>query len=469
MTETGVALTGVWWRSLTVRLTVLATGVTAVVLLLVLAAVLALFTRQLNDSVRVGLEAQFTEVAALVPTGSTEAVSSEPFVQLFRGGRLVASSSALGAGNPLVSGPTDVTCPTQVNRRQDVRVAARVEPMPLQVLAQCLPDGQVLAVGVSVEPQVEARERLLALLAVAAPILLAMVAITVGRAVHAALAPVDALTRQAAQITAGPDTSRRLPPVPGGDEIARLARTLDQMLSRLAVAFARERAFIDDASHELRTPIAVLRGEIELALSDPHDTEGVEQSLRAALFEAERLSRLAEDLLTLARFGTDTGQPPGRVTDLHELLTETARRMARVGTLALTVDSPRSLSARIEPARLEQILTNLITNAEAAGASTAHLVARAVEPASRVLDDLVHEVVLSVQDDGPGFPPDFLPTAFERFSRADVARTRTTGAGLGLALVHALVAEAGGLVSADNRSRLGGAAVWVRLPAFNTG
>ena len=118
--------------------------------------------------------------------------------------------------------------------------------------------------------------------------------------VRAALRPVDALTRKAAEISSL-ESGRKLSPVAGDDEIARLARTWTACWPGLAFTFARERAFVDDASHELRSPIAVLRGELEPAVAALHDKAEVERSLRAALAETDRLTRLAEDLLLLAR------------------------------------------------------------------------------------------------------------------------------------------------------------------------
>jgi two-component system OmpR family sensor kinase len=241
--------------------------------------------------------------------------------------------------------------------------------------------------------------------------------------------------------------------VPGDDELARLSRTLDAMLGRLAVAFERERAFVDDASHELRTPITVLRGELELALSDLDDRGGVEQSLHAALGEAQRLSHLAEDLLVLARERAGGLVLQADPVDVRALLQRTADRLGTATGLDLRVDSAPLVLVG-DDTRLEQLLANLVTNAAEAGARTVLL--RGVQDGA--------DLLLQVEDDGPGFPPGFADSAFERFTRADQARTRTTGAGLGLALVAAIAAAAGGSVRATTSGGLGGACVQVRLP-----
>ncbi len=441
-------------RSIAVRVTLLATALTAGVVVLLLAGVLALFVRQLDVSVDDGLAVTLAELRAGVAERGPAALSGVPLAELYEGNRAVATSPAAGGGGDLLPDRDGIRCPARTCPGTGRPGSAGEDPVRIRVRAGCLPDGRVLAVAVSLQPQIDAAERLLVVLALAAPVLLAVVAAVVHRAVHAALRPVDALTRRAAEITAGPDTAGRMPTVDGDDEVARLARTLGDMLERLHRAFTREQAFVDDASHELRTPLTVLRGELELALSDLADSDEVERSLRAALAEAHRLGTLADDLLALAR----ERQPaaPQASVDLAEVLSGGRARLAAASATAVTVSAATGpLPVLVEPAALERVLGNLVTNAAAAGAGRVRL------SAARDGD----EVVLVVEDDGPGFPVDFLPSAFERFSRPDAARTRGRGAGLGLSLVAAVVEGAGGSVSADNAGGLGGAAVRLRLPS----
>ena len=280
-------------RSLATRVTLIATTATAAVMGLLLAGLLVAVTGQLAKTTEAGLQARSQDLEAALATGGPAALRAEPFAQLGEGDDARLS--------PALGDTTLVTAASRVGTfDRDVRRPG-LEDERLRVLARRLPDGRLLAVGVSRRPQEEAGERLLVSLAVAGPFLLLLVAVVVARSVQAALRPVEQLVRQARQISAAEDTGRRLPPLAGDDEIAHLSVTLDAMLARLAVAFERERAFVDDASHELRTPLAVLRGELELALADLEDRPAVEQSLRAALAESERLTRLAEDLLLLAR------------------------------------------------------------------------------------------------------------------------------------------------------------------------
>lgn len=439
-----------WRGSLATRLTLVATAVTAVALLVLLVALYAVLSGRYEDAVDMGLRARYADVQTAVTRGDATALTGERYAELHHDG-VVQRSPALQSAAPLVPDPAAVTS-TRLHDRT-LRLPARGSTEPLRVLAGRGPDGQVLAVAASRRPQQESARQLLVALGITGPLLLALVALVVGRTTRAALRPVDALTRLAERVSEGRDAARRLPPLEGDDELARLSHTLDAMLGRLAVAFERERAFVDDASHELRTPVTVLRGELELALSDLDDRAGVEQSLRAALHEAERLSRLAEDLLVLARESAGSLGMQCDPLDVRALLERTAVRLAPSTGLRVEVDS-RPLVAVGDAVRLEQLLSNLVTNAAEAGSSTVLL------HAHRDGDDLL----LTVEDDGPGFPTGFAQSAFERFSRADGARTRTTGAGLGLALVAAIAAAGGGSVRTATGGTLPGACVQVRLP-----
>ena len=218
--------------------------------------------------------------------------------------------------------------------------------------------------------------------------------------------------------------------------------------ARLRAALDRERVFVADASHELRTPLAILRAELELALRPGRRREQLEEAIRSAAEEADRLSALAEDLLVIAR--GDEGRLPLRPAPLEAdavLGTVAARFPGRAETRA-----PSGLGLRADPDRLQQALGNLVDNALRHGGTRVELAAERVDG----------RVELHVRDDGPGFPPEFLDTAFERFTRADPARGRG-GAGLGLAIVDLIARAHGGAAGACNRPA-GGADVWIALP-----
>ncbi|WP_127127815.1 cell wall metabolism sensor histidine kinase WalK [Georgenia sp. SYP-B2076] len=440
-------------RSLGARVTLVFAVGAAAALVLCLALLYLILSRQLVTALDDDLRDRSGDLVAAVAAGDVEAVVRDPLAQLYGAdGAVLTGSAALGDSRLL--------SPDGVRRvRAEVlrtRLLERGEDRALsavRVFSQRVDGTGVLSVAASVEPLHEARRRLLEVLVLAAPLLVAVLAIAGWLVVRAALRPVDVLTREAAAISTF-EAARGLPPVPGDDEIARLARTLDAMLGRLRVAFERERAFVDDASHELRTPIAVLRGELELALSAADDPEEVERSLRAALGEAARLSRLAEDLLLLARAQAGSLIIRRELADLLDLAVTEARRLAPVLGVRIHASGEPAFVLG-DPDLLRQVLANLAGNSAAAGATTVRVrVARDQEWA-----------MLEVADDGPGFPPGVRGSAFDRFVRGDRARTRgSSGAGLGLSIVRAIVAAHDGTVEARNGDPLGGAVVTAGLP-----
>ncbi|GAA3182768.1 sensor histidine kinase [Nonomuraea roseoviolacea] len=471
-------------RSLRVRLVLVTAVGASVALVLCLGLLYTVLDRQLRAAFDADLGRRAGDVAAAVSAGAPDVVPLDPMAQLYdSGGRPVAASPVLDGGRLLA--------PARVRAlRAELFTEASLpgrrggEPEEVRVLARRLADGRVLAVGIRAAPLQHARDRLLAALALAVPPLVLLVSAAAWAVVRAALRPVDTLTREAAAISSL-ENGRRMPSVPGDDEIARLARTLDGMLARLRVAFDHERAFVDDASHELRTPIAVLRGEIELALSAlsdaraacgrrdggdtavdlrarggrdagpgvPHDRLGeVERSLRGALGETERLSRLAENLLRLARAGSLPA--PAEPVDVPAVVRAEADTLRPLLGLRVEVTGdPLVVSADAD--RFRQVAANLMANSAAAGATTLSV---------RVGAGREWHVV-EFADDGPGFAPGLLESAMERFTRGDDARTRgRSGAGLGLPIARAVVAAHGGTMTIRNGLPLGGAVVTIRLP-----
>jgi two-component system, OmpR family, sensor kinase len=216
------------------------------------------------------------------------------------------------------------------------------------------------------------------------------------------------------------------------------AATLRPVLARLEAGLERERRFVAEASHELRTPLSLLKAELELALRRPRNPDELRAALTSAAEETDRLVRLAEDLLVLARADEGELQLRHEVVGAHELLDTVARRFAAAGR-RLEVDAPAGLTVTGDRLRLEQALGNLVDNAFRYGSGTVRLAARPLEGG----------LTLTVTDEGAGFPATFLPHAFERFRRADDARARGA-AGLGLALVQAVAHAHGGLATAAN-------------------
>jgi two-component system, OmpR family, sensor kinase len=313
--------------------------------------------------------------------------------------------------------------------------------------------GDVIVVARSLEAREESMQRLLRELLIAGPLALLLASLAGYGLAAAALRPVEAMRRRAAAVTGAAPT--RLPVPPSRDEISRLATTLNEMLARLEASLEHERRFVADASHELRTPLALLRAELEIALRRKRTHAELEATLWSAVEETERLSRLAEDLLLIAR--ADSSPMPLRRERVaaDELLGTVAARFARRGEReerTIRVEESDAL-VDADPQRLEQGLDNLVDNALAHGHGTVTLFARR-------RGDVVE---LHVEDDGEGFPAEFLPRAFDRFSRADEARGRG-GSGLGLSIVSLIASAHGGSVGAANKPG-GGADVWIALPA----
>jgi signal transduction histidine kinase len=301
-------------------------------------------------------------------------------------------------------------------------------------------------IGRSLEPREEALNRLVTDFLIGGPAAL-LLAILGGYALTgAALRPVEAMRRRAGAITAS-TPGQRLPVPPARDELSRLAVTLNDMLARLEAALEHERRFVDDASHELRTPLALLKTELELALRHPRTRAELEQTLQAAAEDTDRLVRLAEDLLLVARF--DQGRlpiRPERVSARSVLARASERfelRAAEHDRSLTLLDGPDAW-LEADPTRLDQAVGNLIDNALVHGAG----------PIVLSVEVVGSEVGLHVADSGPGLPDGFAGRALDRFSRADEARG-AGGAGLGLAIVDLIARGHGGRVALDRRDGRG--------------
>jgi signal transduction histidine kinase len=226
------------------------------------------------------------------------------------------------------------------------------------------------------------------------------------------------------------------------------------MLARLEAAFEHERRFVADASHELRTPLALLRAELELALSRPRSHAELEDALQSASEDTDRLTRLAEDLLLIARSDQE-GLPMRRemvsaLSLLHDVASRFVTRTAEAGR-RLVVEDDEDGIVDADPTRIEQALGNLVENSLRYGAGDIQLFVRRAHAG----------LELHVADEGTGFSEDFLPRAFDRFSRADEVRA-TPGTGLGLAIVDVIARAHGGSAYVTNRAN--GADAWIALP-----
>ncbi|SOD72792.1 hypothetical protein SAMN05892883_2129 [Jatrophihabitans sp. GAS493] len=324
--------------------------------------------------------------------------------------------------------------------------------------------GTVVAVGLSRDIVDEAVERAGKQLLLLGFIVLLIAAPGSWFLAGSALAPVERMRRQAAELQAN-DAGGGLTVPETRDEIGRLATTMNALLARLHDALERERAFVADAGHELRTPLTVLRGELELAQRPGRSNEELLATVEVAAEETERLIRLAEDLLVLAR---DEDSANLRLTrfDLVETLADATAlfdALALKRSVEIELDAPAALAVTADPDRIRRAVENLISNALRYAPAGSRVIVRAARAGD--------EVRIAVLDEGPGFPPELIPVVFERFRRGDVARTRggvddseQGGSGLGLAIVRNIMRSHGGDAEAANRNPGPGAQVTLHWP-----
>ncbi len=380
----------------------------------------------------------------------------DAFIQVYGAdGGLVESSPDVAAG-PLLT-PGQVANPGP--RSLVAEVTTTEETIPARMRIVPMPGGGALLVGAAIQDEEATLARLRPLLLVGGPLATLLASVVAWLVTGAALRPVERM-RQEAEAISGTDLDRELVVPRSGDELTRLGDSLNAMIGRLRTAVLRERRFVDDASHELRTPLANLHAELDLALSRPRSADELEAALRSALEESERLTRLAEDLLVLAR--ADGGRLPVRRQPeaLGTVLRETAARFearASAAGVALDVRADGAIVGRFDADRIRQAVSNLIDNALSSTPAGGRVFIHGSERDGGL--------AIVVEDTGTGFPADFLERAFEPFSRAEAARGREAGGtGLGLSIVRVIVDAHGGTVSARNRAD-GGAVVEIRLPA----
>jgi two-component system, OmpR family, sensor kinase len=375
-------------------------------------------------------------------------------------GELIATSrpdDAAAIDGETVSAARAARTESELEGLSGIEGRARVLAFPVETNDRRL----IGVVGASLEDRDEALASLAALLTVGLPVALALASLAGYLALGAALRPVEAMRRRAAEIYDA-SAAERLPVPVADDELRRLGETLNGMLARLEAGLERERRFVDDASHELRTPLTLHKTELELALRHAEGEDELRAAIASALEEVDRLTQLAEDLLVVARTGEDGLALKPESVAVGELLASVADRFAtraREAGRAITVEPvvPAEVAVDADPARLEQALTNLVDNAVRHGEGEVRLSARADRG----------RVVIHVTDRGEGFPPGFAERAFERFTRADSARPRG-GTGLGLAIV-ATIAEAHRGAAGAGSLDGGGADVWIELPVTGPG
>ncbi len=389
--------------------------------------------QELDGSLRTGLEQRAGDLVRQVRGSETPDLAGQaPFergddiVQVVRpDGRVLAGAPGYGARSLL-----DGEQRTRARAGELLVTRASVDDDgPVRLLAR--PAGSaIVVVGAALEGRDEALGNLDGLLLVGVPVAILLASAFGYLVAGRALAPVERIRSQAEAIGAG-DLDRRLPEPAAQDEVRRLSQTLNGMLGRLQAGFERERTFVADASHELRTPLARLKAELELASRPGRSPADLQAAIASSRVETEHLVRLTDDLLGLAR--SEGGQLPlhREWVRLDAIIGPASMRAGTADVLRVVGDPTRLV--HVDPLRLQQALGNLLDNAVRHGEGVPQL--RVSTSGS--------ELVMEVRDEGAGIPPGLRPSAFDRFTRADAARS-DGGAGLGLAIVAAIAVAHGG-------------------------
>lgn len=450
-----------WWRrrSLRFRLTATATAVLA----LALAVSAYVFVVVLGESLIRNIDDQVyqrgREIVALSDAGRlpdpVTSVNNTIVQVLGPDGRIVDATSDTDRLVPLLPARARESA-ARTGAPQFVNGRPYALPGPLRVRVLSADHGVTVIVARSFTEVESSLVTTGHVLLVGMPLLLALLAAASWLVIGRTLRPI-ALLRRGAAAVGGTARSRRLPVPEARDEVHALATTLNDMLGRLEEAEARQRALVSDAAHELRSPLASIRLQLEVALSHPEGQDWTETA-EGVLEDTLRLSRLAEDLLALARL--DEGRLSRREpVDLGVL----ARRTAERYDLGLDLDLGSDVAPGPAPVvlgdelDLRRVLTNLVDNALRHAASAVRLGVRTGGTAGAGVAEL------TVTDDGPGIPPEDRERVFDRFTRLDDARSRDDGgAGLGLAIVRTTVEAHGGTVHLEDASP--GLRAVVRLP-----
>jgi signal transduction histidine kinase len=450
-----------WWRrrSLRARLTVAATAV----MTLVISAAAMLLLWRVHASLVSSLDARVTR-DALAAGARIDAGNAPPAaVASFRGdtaAQVVDSTGRVVATSPNLDGEPRLFAFTPPPAAGAVGIAT-VRSVPLGdsdayrvaavAVARDRDPSYVVYVGVPLQPAIASTSQFAAGFGLGLPVLAAALGALTWVLVGRALRPVEVLRAQAAGITAT-DLHRRVDVPPGGDELARLAATLNDLLHRIDTALTQQRQFVADAAHELRSPITSLLAQLEVAGRGAGGTNAGELAGELA-GEVRRLARLVDDLLTLARLDSPGPRARGGAVDLDDVvLTEAFRARPRA---EITVDSSAVGNARVhgDAETLTRVVRNLLDNA--VRHARRHVAVRLASEGGWA--------ELVVADDGLGIDPVDRAAVFDRFTRLDEARDRDAGGtGLGLAIVHDVVHAYGGQVTVEDNAP--GARFVVRLP-----
>ncbi|HEX2027052.1 MAG TPA: ATP-binding protein [Nitriliruptorales bacterium] len=449
-----------WWGHWSLRTRIVAVATVLVTVVLVVGGLLLGWAMRtaLVDELRQAAVLRAHDLAALaadgtLPTPIPVGDADEALVQAVVDASVIAASANADGLPPLDVGRPPAGETVLLQMRQLPLPDEHDEGFVVAATTVATDDGAVTVyVASSLEDIGETLTLTAGIAIVGLPLLIATLAGVMWLLVGRTLAPVEAIGAEADEIS-GRDLHRRVPEPPTDDEIGRLAHTLNRMLARLQTAYDRQRRFVADAAHELRTPLASVRTRLETVRTTHRgvDWDDVTDDLLA---ETTRLQQLTEQLLLLARADTGSLAATPQPVDLDDLIVCVARTYRDEPDLHIDLASVRPVQIHGDPILLEQAIRNLVDNAHQ-HAHSQIVISLAVE------DD---HAMLTVDDDGPGIPAHQRAAVFERFTRLDQARTRSRGgAGLGLAIVADIItAHHGDVQIIDNPA--GGTRVQIRLP-----
>ena len=407
-----------------------ATIASAALLVVVSTVTVWLLRAQLTDNLDEGLIGRADEIAMLLAADPAPELprNEDVLIQVLAPDGTVRQASASVQGMaPITSAHVGVRTVDDVpGRPERFRVVARTVDTPR--------GPATLLVGVNDDDVSDPVRILSRVLAGAVPLVVASLAALTWWLTGRTLRPVERMRRELAEITAG-HRGRRVAEPGTADEVDRLARTMNETLDRLDAAITRQTRFVADASHELRSPLTRIRTELEVDLVTPGSREEIERSV---LQDVVSLQHLVDDLLQLAR--SDEGVAPLRLerVDLDDIVLKEARRAVERGRVDVDVSAVAAAQTIGDPRHLTRVVRNLLDNAERHARRTVTL----------SLDEDTTATRLVVVDDGAGIPPGDREHIFERFARADQARSRDAGgSGLGLAIARDIVERHGGTIT----------------------
>jgi signal transduction histidine kinase len=450
-----------WLRGVRGRSAIAAVVVVAIGLALASATFLGLLQRELNATVQQSGTSRAADVVSQLRKSGVSGLASS-LTATTRGGQIVQVDDAAGRVVAASSDRASVSALTavrpangKIREIQASRLSLLDDDDPyLLVVAGVQLGGQDYRVVVAtpISAQQESVRTALSLLLIGIPVLLILVGLSTWLLVGRALQPVERIRARVSQI-GGSRVEERIPVPAAGDEIARLATTMNEMLERLDQAQRTQRRFVADSSHELRSPLATLAASMELATADPTPQTWRELS-PVMTHEVARMGRLVEDLLLLAKVDEHSMRLQVEDVDLDDLVDQEIRRLRAFPALRIVphIEAVRIAGDRV---RLGQAVTNLADNAARYALSTVRL----------SLSTIGAEASIVIEDDGPGVPAAQRDRVFERFVRLDASRGRSSGgSGLGLSIVREVVLAHGGTVGISDAVP-SGCRVEIRLPA----